>query len=630
MLVFDLEANGLLDNATVIHCLCILDTETNTLYKYPPEDVPKGIKYLQDYLNDGGKLCGHNIINYDLPLLTKLHNFALTYPQEKQIVDTIVLARLIYSNLDTIDLGKMKAGTLPNNLYKSHTLKAWGYRLGILKGTYGEQQDAWTTYNEEMLEYNAQDVIVTNKLYEKCMNVKGIDRAIELEHQVAFLMARQERNGYPFNIEKAEELECQLRSRTANLKLNLMETIPPIKDKVFIPKADNKTKGYKKGVPIQRYKTFNPTSRQQIEYVLREMYHYSPLDMSLYDGEEIDLDHLENYRLKIDETTFNFIKEDERANQKVKDFISKIDELLLLSKRLGQLADGQHGWLKLYNKETKAIHGRVITNGAVTGRATHSSPNIAQVPSITAPYGKECRELFHSKDWIQVGADVSGLELRCLAHYMTPYDAGEYAKEILEGDIHTKNQINAGLPSRNAAKTFIYALLYGAGDEKIGQVIGGGTAEGKAIKRKFLANTPALKRLREDIQNTLANIKRGRVDNWKRQYLKGLDGRLLYVRSLHSALNLLLQSAGAIICKKWIVTIEELLEAKGLQQGWDKDYVYMAWIHDEVQLACKDKETALIVAETTKEAIDKTKEYFNIRIDLDVDYKLGKNWAECH
>ena len=581
MLIFDIETDGLLKDVTKVHCLCIYDTEEEKMYRYPPEIVYKGVQKLQEAVRKYVRICGHNIINYDIPVLEKLYGFHIPYRKRINVTDTLVYARLVYSNIDTIDIGLMKSGRLPKSLYKSQTLKAWGYRLGELKGTYGEQEDAWDSYSPEMLDYNEQDVWVTKALFDKLETSNYSNQSIALEHQVAWLMAQQERNGFPFDVEKAKELEVTLRSRAAVLNAELVSKIPRIPDKVFVPKRDNKKKGYKAGVPIQRYKDFNPSSRQQVEYVVRKMYNYNPTNVDLYDIPDVPEEPFNpsEYRLKIDDETFSYIKNDENAPKELRHIAGIIEEGLLISKRLGQLADGKQAWLLTYDTSDNCIHGRVIPNGAVSGRATHSSPNVAQVPSISSPYGKECRELFCAGDWHQAGIDASGLELRCLAHFMYPYDNGEYAHEILNGDIHTKNQIAAGLPTRNNAKTFIYAFLYGAGDAKIGKIINGDAKEGKKVKRKFLKATPAIKNLREAVQDALAVTERGKVIKWKRHYLKGLDGRRLHVRSLHSALNLLLQSAGALICKKWIVRTEERLLELGLKHGWDGDFCYMAWVH---------------------------------------------------
>ena len=462
MLIFDIETDGLLDDTTRIHCLAIHDTVTGQTIGYGAGDVEKGVNRLRVALRQGREIAGHNIIAFDIPALSKVYpDFVVSREQREQIIDTLVLSRLIYSNLDTIDLGLMRSDRLPRRLYKSHSLRAWGYRLGEYKGDYGEQEGAWEHYTPEMLDYCKQDVTVTVKLYAKLASQAYSEHAIRLEHDVQWLMAQQERNGFPFDKEGAERLECTLRERQAVLSAQLTAAVPPIPDKLFIPKRDNKKLGYKKGIPIQRYKDFNPNSRKQIEYIFRRMHGYSPANPDLYDVED-DVKHYLDYRLKIDDETFRFIKDDENAPEEVRYLAGIMEESLLITKRLGQIADGTNAWLKEVKPDGR-IHGHVITNGTVSGRAAHASPNVAQVPAVGSPYGKECRALFHAGGWTQVGVDACGLELRCLAHYMSKYDGGKYAHTILNGDIHTMNQQAAGLPERNQAKTFnpmeVYKLI---------------------------------------------------------------------------------------------------------------------------------------------------------------------------
>ena len=629
MLIFDIETDGLLDATTRLHCMSIYDTATGEIQGYDPHNVEHGIWRLRLALECGEQIIGHNIISFDLPAIQKVYPYFYVSREERRLViDTLVLSRLIYSNLEQTDLGLMRNGTLPSKLYKSHSLRAWGYRLGEYKGDYGEQETAWEEYSEDMLSYCKQDVVVTRNLLELLRSANYSDKAIRLEHDVAWLMAQQERNGFPFDREGAERLERTLRERGAVLSSQLTAAVPPLPDKVFIPKRDNKRLGYKKGVPIQRYKDFNPNSRKQIEYVFRQMHQYHPDNPDLYDTPE-DCDDFMQYRLKIDDETFRFIKDDDTAPEGVRSLAAIMEESLLIGKRLGQLADGKNAWLDMVGEDGR-IHGHVITNGTVSGRAAHARPNIAQVPAVCSPYGRECRALFHAGGWTQVGVDACGLELRCLAHYMSPYDGGQYAHTIISGDIHTMNQQAAGLPERNQAKTFIYAFLYGAGDAKIGRIIKGDATDGKAIKRKFLKATPAIKNLRDAVQNALVETDRGRIVRWKRHYLRGLDGRLLHVRSPHSALNLLLQSAGALICKKWIVLTEQHLIEQGLKHGWDGDFAFMAWIHDEFQCACRTPEIAQLVLDTAQAAMRETQEYFGFRMQLDTEGKIGKNWADCH
>lgn len=202
---------------------------------------------------------------------------------------------------------------------------------------------------------------------------------------------------------------------------------------------------------------------------------------------------------------------------------------------------------------------------------------------------------------------------------------------MVHGDIHTANQKAAGLPTRDNAKTFIYAFLYGAGDEKMGKIIGGDAKDGKKIKKKFLQATPAISQLKQAIVNALASeVYHGQIRTWKRHYLKGLDGRKLHVRSIHSSLNLLLQSAGALVCKYWAVRTEERLLARGLKHGWNGDFCIMGWIHDETQWACKNNYIADIVIKEAQQAMRDTQEHFHFRVQLDTEGKKGKNWYDCH
>lgn len=620
MLFFDIETNGLYYSVTKAHCMVIIDQDGN-ISKYRPHEVQEGAKRLLDALAGGDFICGHNVINYDIPVLEKLYpDFVVDRKYRPQVIDTLVIARLIYGNIKDSDVGRMRVGTLPKNLYGKQSLKAWGYRLGNLKGTYAEQEDAWEQFNEEMLSYCVQDVQVTKDLYNYLMRSNYPQKPIDLEHEAQWLMAKQERNGFPFDMEKAQELLRTLTERFAILDTQLRSKIPQIPDKIFIPKRDNKTKGYIKGVPIQRYKDFNPGSRDQILWVIKNKYNYMPTNEDLLD---------DNGKLKIDDETFAFIQEDTTAPTELRSLAGVFSEYLIVAKRIGQLSTGKEAWLKHYHTDDGCIHGTVNACGAVTGRATHANPNIAQVPRVGNPYGRECRELFRPPEgWWQVGVDASGLELRCLAHFMYPYDGGAYAHEILNGDIHTANQKAAGLPERNQAKTFIYAFLYGAGDAKIGKIVHGDAKDGKRLKKKFLEQTPAIAQLRQAVANALVEEHHGKILRWKRKYLKGLDGRPLYVRSLHSALNLLLQSAGALVCKKWICLVEENLIKRGLDHG--KDFRFMAWVHDEYQCACRTEEIAKIVVEVGQQSMREAQEFFKFRVQLDTEGKIGRNWGDCH
>lgn len=718
MLVTDIEANALLEKVTKFHCGVIYDYSTDEYISYRPGDFGAYLDALEAEVARGGLIVFHNGHKYDVPALTKLAKLQLNrefhLPREN-VIDTLVLSRLIHANLKDTDMGLLRSGKLPGRRFGSHALEAWGYRLGEMKGEYGddfkralEEQGEeyvdgmeWIAFNEEMMAYNVQDVVVTKALFEKLISDKHYFplfgdntiefytsvyclrfweeacEAVELEHKAAWLLAKQERNGFPFDTKAIEELYVELAAKRAELLKKLTDTfgswyhakggtepfrhpvsgkplyewkhgpcagkpIPRVKyPKVgaIFKKPKNKaqregrepceldTRDYVEGCPYTpvEHVVFNPSSRDHIALKLQE-------------AGWVPTEFTEKGAPKVDDEVLEHVRVDDPEKQACIDLIK---EYLMIQKRIGQAAEGDKAWLR-YVAEDGAIHGSVNPNGAVTGRATHAFPNLAQIPGVRSPYGEQCRAAFGAehhigtdgKPWVQAGIDASGLELRCLAHFMARFDNGEYANEILNGDIHTKNQMAAELPTRDNAKTFIYGFLYGAGDEKIGQIVGAGKERGKQLKTKFLENTPAIAALRESITQTLVKSStwvggENRVE-WKRRWIKGLDGRKVHVRSPHAALNTLLQSAGALICKLWIVKTEEMLVEKGLKHGWDGDFAYMAWVHDEIQVGCRDESIAKIVIDTAQEAMRWVGDHWHFRCLLDTEGKMGPNWAVCH
>jgi DNA polymerase I len=283
-----------------------------------------------------------------------------------------------------------------------------------------------------------------------------------------------------------------------------------------------------------------------------------------------------------------------------------IAEYLMLQKRVGLI----DSWLEHVDINTFRVHGRVITNGAVTGRMTHSNPNMGQIPSVSSIYGAECRKLWTvDAGNVLVGCDLSGIELRCLAHYMQD---DEWTKELLDGDIHTKNQKAAGLETRAQAKTFIYATLYGAGPAKIGSIVGGGAAAGSRLLQSFYSNTPRLAALMQKVQRLA-----------EKGYVPGLDGRKIQVRSQHSALNSLLQGCGAIIAKQWCVEMHRRFRQQGI------DVQQVAFVHDEIQVETKEDDgqrVADIMVESAKQAGIT----LGFRCPVDAEAKIGYNWFDTH
>lgn len=598
-LIFDLETNEI-DNEDVkawegidrVHVLALYDVEKEKYERYDKEDVAKGVARLAE----ADCLVGHNILGFDIPVLRKLYPDAhLT----DNLVDTLVLGRLAFPDIKKLDYILFKKGLIPGKLMGKHSLEAYGYRLGVLKGEYKHTAD-WTKWSQEMSDYCVQDVKVTVALVEKLKAKKLDPVAAQIELAVAKIIKRQEWHGWLFNKAKAESLYQKLIEEREPLDHELRQMFPPrfVRDgKVFTPKQNNKAMGYVKDCPLSKIKMvpFNPGSRQQLAYWLQKRFGWIPTEYS-DNGEPI-----------LDDEIIGALPYPEAP---------KIARFLLLNKRIGQLAEGKRAWLK-YIKKDGRIHGAVISNGCVSGRMSHEYPNVAQVPKVGSPFGEECRELFEVPEGKKlVGVDASGLELRCLAHYLAKFDGGKYANTILEGDIHSANQEAAGLPTRDKAKRFIYAFLYGAGNPLLGSIIGKGAASGASIRKKFLAKTAGL--------NSLTNALK---EACKRGYLIGLDGRVLRIRYAYAALNLLLQSCGAILMKKALVILDEDLQNAGYVPG--VDYEFVGNIHDEFQIEVNEG-IADTVGKMAVEAIRKAGLFFNFRCALDGEYKVGNNWKETH
>lgn len=572
---FDIESNGLLKETTEIHCIVLKDIDTGEVHTKPVLDAI-------DLLEKAELIVGHNIIKFDIPVLRKLHGFVT----KAAIFDTLIATRLVYPDIAGQDFATQN---FPRDCIGRHSLRAWGYRIGNYKGDY---DGGFTHFTKEMLDYCVQDVEVTYALWLRIQQKGYSEQAMQLEHEVVTAIHEQEQHGFTFNTKKAEELYTLLNTRLYEIKEELQQVFPPKLERTpFTPKVNNKSRGYVKGVRTYKEKVieFNPASRQHIAERLAELHNWEPSEYTA-DGKP-----------KMDDAVLSNLPYPEAK---------PLAEHFLLEKRIGQLATGKQAWMKC---ETNGkIHGTCNTNSTVTARASHANPNLAQIPSVSVPYGKECRSLFTvPKGHKLVGIDVSGLEVRMLAHYMARYDDGKYADVVLNGDIHTETQKLAGLDSRDLAKRFYYCFLYGGGVKKIAQVTGKTVHEASKVKKRFLNNLPALNTLITNVQQAAA-----------RGYLIGLDKRNVKVRSPHAALNTLLQSGGAIVCKQWLVEFNKVaIEYDDVQQ--------VVWVHDEIQVECPE-ELALEIGELAVDAIKRTGEHFNLRLPLTGEYKVGDNWSETH
>lgn len=593
-LVFDIETDGL--DPSKIHCIVAKDVDTKEVYDFGPDSISEGVHLLAK----AKVLIGHNIMGYDIPVIKKLYPFFKTY-RSPAYVDTLVLSRLIWPDRKEKDFKLFREGKLEAPLIGRHSLESWGQRLGDKKGAFSKTTD-WQEFSLEMLKYCIQDVELNYRFYLVCMNEKFSMSAILLEHKIHQICLQQTEHGFPLDEKKAVELYTKLSGRRQEIYDELVERFGQWWEAkgLVTPKRTLNYKSVERAsvwanapyTKIERV-TFNPASRFHIAQRLTDKYGWEPEVFTETDEPKVDdkvLGSLEYPEAKL------------------------LSEYLLINKRIGQLAEGKQAWLKL-SKDGK-IHGRVTTMGAVTSRCTHQGPNTGQIPSVGAKYGTECRSLFYApKGWKLMGCDVSGLELRVLAHYCHPWDEGKYGEILLNGDIHQVNADAIGL-SRSAAKTFQYALLYGGGDEKIGSIVGGGKSEGRALKKKFFKATPAIEELRKAVQ---AKAKEG--------FIKGIDGRRVPIRHSHAALNTLLQSCGAILCKRWVVIFHEILKENGFVEG--RDYKQVAFVHDEIQVLVKE-ELADDIGQLCIKAIELSGQYYKFRLPLTGEYKCGQNWAETH
>jgi len=547
-IILDIETNS---KHNVIWCCVTRDVETDEVI------VWKEASGLQKYLDSCGLIIMHNGIGFDSQVLQKTWKVSMKL---NQVYDTLVSSRLLNPSLEG-----------------GHSLDAWGKRLGFLKGDFKDWDGG---LSEEMITYCIQDTLVTKKLYQYLLsefkNQGFNERSITLEHQVQAIICKQEENGFKLDQASAIKLIAELKDKLSNIENELQSVFPTKTTERYSEKTGKRLK--------DSVEVFNPGSRQQIASRLQEK-GWKPKRFT------------EKGQAIVDETT---LKESEIPEAKL------MAEYLLLQKRISQI----DSWLDAVGRDGR-VHGRVITNGAVTGRMTHHSPNMAQVPNSGSEYGEDCRALWTiEKGYKLVGIDASGLELRMLAHYMND-DA--YTNEVINGDIHTANQKAAGLETRNQAKTFIYAFLYGAGSTKIGKITGGGAKEGQRLIDSFLSNTPKLKELREKVAKICSS----------KGSLPGLDGRRLLVRSEHAALNTLLQGAGAIVMKQALVLLDQRLQEQNIRYG------FVANVHDEWQIEVEESRAEL-VGQMGKQAIKDAGVVLEMRCPLDGEFKVGYNWRETH
>ena len=570
ILVLDIETDAL--NANTIYVCVTKDLQTGdvSFYREPDKLLVELKKY--DYY------VGHNILSFDAPILNKLWGTALPI---NKIRDTLVLSQLFNPDRE----GK-------------HSLAALAPLVGMTKIDFND----FSGFSEEMLEYCKMDVEITSALYTYLMEKERQDfsyKSIILEHKIRHVINRQQSRGFYLDVRKAHTVMAKIKQEANQIEYDILTQVP-LKPKLV-----------KEVTPrIKKDGTLSSVGLQKIENVVGAFSIVEFQKFNLGSPKQI-IDRLNQYGWKPTQftpkgspkiTEINL----ETISDKAPEALQKLSQWKMLTTRAKTI----EAWLDEVD-DTCRVHGDVYTMGAVTGRMTHRNPNMANIVANDKPYGYEFRSCWTvpNDDYVLVGMDAKGLELRMLANYMKD-DA--YSHEVVNGDPHAYNQKLAGLPTRADAKTFIYAFNYGASDKKLGAIINGSVQQGSQLRKKFLSNVPKL-------ANLIRNVERAA----KRGYVRGIDGRRLMIRQQRKALNSLLQGAGAICCKQWSIFLDEEIMKRKL------DAYLVNTIHDEQQYEVR-KDQAEELVSLADPCISKVSDFFNMHIQLNADAKVGMSWAETH
>ena len=601
--VFDIETDGLLPDLTKIHCISIsVDEELPICYSGSDiEEIAIPI------LNDADVLVGHNIIGFDIPALKKLTSFQGNHDQ--QVRDTYLLSQMLWPDIRSKDSEKR---TIPKKHWGSYSLRSFGFRMGILKS----EMEEFTEFNLEMAMYCDQDVVVTSALWRLCLK-RGVSlKAVDLETGFAFMAQQMEDDGIAFDVGSALALSIDLDREREDLLTTLSNLIPPEIEEMRTPqywvdpltdvKYEKKSaappsvrKDLRRGPNKIKEHPFNPMSRQQVA------------DFLISKGWEPE-DYTPTGIPKVDETILLSIKDIPQAEQ--------IARLYRLQKLLGMLSDGKESWLNLVRDGR--LHPRIKSLGTVSGRTSCVKPNLQQVPSARLPYGAECRKLFKAPPGHKlIGVDAKSLEVRCFAHYMAAFDNGEFADEVMSGDMHAANA-ELMKCDRQVAKNTFFALLYGASPTKIASMLDCTVRDARKLLDELFQGRPAMRRLMDLVKSRAES----------RGHLIGLDGRKLFPRSVHSSVNLLIQAAGACVSKQASLNIWRDLRPSslGLPRPSGKGVGrIVGFIHDELILEVP-QEYAEMVLKNAIECFHETTYQIHLKCDMEGDGLIGDTWYDIH
>jgi DNA polymerase I-like protein with 3'-5' exonuclease and polymerase domains len=580
-LVFDIESNGLKDDVSQVWCIGIINIDTGEEVLITHDRLEFGLSVLAN----AKTLIAHNGLGYDLPVLEKLYGFTPNCP----VYDTIIMSKMWNADLTN-----------------GHSLESWGDRFKFPKGEHSD----WSQYTDEMGEYCLQDCRVTAKVFEylqEKINVNG--KPYRLEAAVAKIQAQQEDRGVMFDAKLCQETIDEIRGRM----LSISEKVASILGYLPVSPYNTTVKPFLKSGKYNN--TANNWYNSDVSSVRGEFTRIAWERVTL-DTKAMLIKRLLTLGWKPTMYTEKgtpqiAVKGDVCPNLLKQGEFQDVGTYFVLKHRLGLL----EGLMKVVRGDGR-VSAEGDTLGAATGRYTHRK--VVNLPAVRSEYGETIRSMFHTIHPFKfVGVDLSGIEARMLAHYMGD---DEFTDTILNGDIHSFNQQKAGLPTRDAAKTFFYGFAYGAGDEKVGQLVGGGKKEGKKVKDEFLRSLPKLDGLIKNIKKQAA-----------KGYILGLDGRRIRIRKdvftgeyqTHKALNTLLQSGATIYFKTWMVFVNHLIEKEGLAA------YQLISMHDELQFECLEVDVEMLTNILHK-AIILTDKHFDVKCPNACEVKVGDNWRDTH
>lgn len=618
-LVFDIEGNGRRYECTTVHCMWVQDPSTGEEFDFGGpgnKSIEEGIELLQT----AHRIVAHNGIDYDVPVLEKLYNVKLP-----RCLDTAVMSRLLWPD-------RIKH---PNSIYSNNpnSLAAWGKNLstnGVISLGKSDYSGGWEEWNQEMHDYCRQDVVVTTALFRMlAAKVKPYRTALLHEIRFAEMISEMTGNGVKFDVDRADRIEKRLITLSLGYQDKLQEVFPPKVETLKTPEywsvgkvtRQSKTEAIKAGAkaynitqkearekvkpgPLRtKEHPFNPGSGDQIAERLREKYGWRPKATELTPTGKPRMDEAVLSKMEYPEAKI-------------------LQRYLLINKRLSQLRS-----LIDSVADDGRIYHSVNTIGAVSRRCSHSSPNLGQIPAVRSRFGKQFRRLFVADDgMVLIGADLSGIEIRALANRLAEWDGGKYIKFVLEEDIHTVNQHIGQLLTRDQSKVAFYSFLYGAGDAKIGSSIAMNESLSAAQRASYgsQSNTEIGRQYRESMKARLDGLD-SLLKKLSRAVLRGyivsLDGSRIPIRSEHMTLNTALQSDGAIVAKVAMIEMYDEVTRLGGKFGLH--------VHDEWQII-GPRENADAIGKAIQAGMKRAGERLGMRIPIEGEYKIGKNWKETH